>query len=94
MKIGIVGRGYVGTAVKSVFEKHYDILTYDIDRELSNCQTLEDVVRDVGVIFVLQLLSLFIGVGTHINITSEPRTNSSKLEVLDNVFFISYVNIS
>ena len=40
MKIGIVGQGYVGTAVRTVFEKHYDILTYDIDRELSNDTTL------------------------------------------------------
>ena len=29
MKIGIIGQGYVGTAIKSGFEKHYDIETYD-----------------------------------------------------------------
>ena len=52
MKIGIVGQGYVGTAVKTIFEKHYDVLTYDINYKLSNCQTLEDMVRDTEVIFV------------------------------------------
>ena len=52
MKIGIVGQGYVGTAVRTVFEKHYDVLTYDLDRKLSNCQTLEDLVRESNVIFV------------------------------------------
>ena len=52
MKIGIVGQGYVGTAVKTVFEKYYDVLTYDLDKELSNCQTFEDLVRDVKVIFI------------------------------------------
>ena len=31
MNIGIVGQGYVGTAVKTVFEKHYDVETYDLD---------------------------------------------------------------
>ena len=51
-KIGIVGQGYVGTAVKTVFEKYYDVLTYDLDKELSNCQTLEDLVREVEVIFI------------------------------------------
>ena len=51
-KIGIVGQGYVGCAVKSVFEKHYDILTYDVKNTLSNVDTLEHLVRNVEVIFV------------------------------------------
>ena len=29
MIIGIVGQGYVGTAIKSGFEKHYELKTYD-----------------------------------------------------------------
>ena len=33
MKIGIVGQGYVGTAVKEVFSKHYDVETYDLDKD-------------------------------------------------------------
>ena len=56
MKLGIVGQGYVGTAVRTVFEKHYDVLTYDLDRKLSNCQTLEDLVRSSEVIFICVLL--------------------------------------
>ena len=52
MKIGIVGQGYVGTAVRTVFEKHYDVLTYDLDRKLSNCQTLYELVNVTDVIFV------------------------------------------
>jgi len=52
MKIGIVGQGYVGKAVKSVFEKHYDVLTYDIKYTLSNTETLEDLVRETNVIFI------------------------------------------
>ena len=39
-KIGIVGQGYVGTAVRAVFQKHYDILTYDVKNTLSNVDTL------------------------------------------------------
>ena len=51
-KIGIVGQGYVGTAVKSVFNKHYEVLTYDIKNTLSNISSLEELVRAVEVIFV------------------------------------------
>ena len=29
MKIGIIGQGYVGTAVRTVFQKHYNIETFD-----------------------------------------------------------------
>ena len=28
MRIGIVGQGYVGTAVRTVFEKHYDVQVF------------------------------------------------------------------
>ena len=33
MNIGIVGQGYVGTAVKEVFSKHYNVETYDLDKD-------------------------------------------------------------
>ena len=29
MNIGIIGQGYVGTAIKLGFEDHYKVLTYD-----------------------------------------------------------------
>ena len=36
MNIGIVGQGYVGKAVRDVFQKHYHIETFDIDKSLSS----------------------------------------------------------
>ena len=51
MKIGIVGQGYVGTAVKTVFEKHYKCNTFDIKQEC-NCDTLQELVTKSEVIFV------------------------------------------
>ena len=51
-KIGIVGQGYVGTAVKTVFQKHYDVFTYDIKNTLSNISSLEELVRNADVIFI------------------------------------------
>ena len=51
-KIGIVGQGYVGTAVRAVFQKHYDVRTFDINTELSTCDTLQELVTKSEVIFV------------------------------------------
>ena len=36
-RIGIVGQGYVGTAVRTVFEQYYKVYTYDI-KENCNCK--------------------------------------------------------
>ena len=52
MKIGIVGQGYVGTAIKGGFEKHYEIETYDkFSTSKSTCD-LHDLVLLCDVIFV------------------------------------------
>ena len=51
-KIGIVGQGYVGTAVKTVFEKYYDVETYDLDKDKCTVDYLEDMVELTNVIFV------------------------------------------
>ena len=51
MKIGIVGQGYVGTAVKTVFEKHYEINTFDLNGNC-NCKTLHELVNTSDIIFV------------------------------------------
>ena len=53
MKIGIIGQGYVGTAIKSGFEKHYELFTYDkYDKDKSTCDTLFDLVMECDVMFV------------------------------------------
>ena len=52
MKIGVVGQGYVGTAVKTVFRKYYDVRAYDINPELSTCDTLQELVTNSDIIFV------------------------------------------
>ena len=52
MKIGIVGQGYVGTAVKEVFSKHYDVETYDLDKDKCSVDYLEDLVELTNIIFV------------------------------------------
>ena len=51
MKIGIIGQGYVGTAVKSVFEKHYETNTYDLNGNC-NCKSMEELIDNSNIIFV------------------------------------------
>jgi len=51
-KIGIVGQGYVGTAVGTIFRKHYDVNTYDINPKLRTCKTLHELVNTSDFIFV------------------------------------------
>ena len=51
-KIGIVGQGYVGTAVKTVFEKYYNVETYDLDKDKCTIDYLEDMVELTNIIFV------------------------------------------
>ena len=50
-RIGIVGQGYVGTAVKEVFSKHYDTYTYDLNGNC-NCAHMETLIDNSDIIFV------------------------------------------
>jgi len=49
--IGIVGQGYVGTAVRTVFEKYYDVETFDIKQKCSS-DSISDLVNKTDIIFV------------------------------------------
>tara|TARA_Y100000593_G_C4294984_1_gene330185 strand:+ start:413 stop:1261 length:849 start_codon:yes stop_codon:yes gene_type:complete len=50
MKIGIIGQGFVGSAIKSGLEKFYNIKTYDIDANKCN-STLDSVIEQCKIIF-------------------------------------------
>ena len=52
-KIGIVGQGFVGSAVREGFSNFVDVLAYDKDpSKNSNCKSLREVVVSTDVIFV------------------------------------------
>ena len=51
MQIGIVGQGYVGSAVKEVFSKHYETNTFDLNGDCT-CKTLHELVNTSDIIFV------------------------------------------
>ena len=52
MRIGIVGQGYVGSAVKEVFSKHYEVDTFDLDESKRDVDYIEDIVDRNDIIFV------------------------------------------
>ena len=52
MTIGIIGQGYVGTAIKVGFESYYDLETYDKFSTAKSTCNLPDLVAECEVIFV------------------------------------------
>ena len=52
MRIGIIGQGYVGTAIKVGFEPHYTVETYDKYDGMKSTVQLTDMVETCKVIFV------------------------------------------
>jgi len=52
MKLGIVGQGFVGCAVREVMENYYEVNTYDVEQHKCNCKTLHELVNTSDMIFV------------------------------------------
>ena len=53
MTIGVIGQGYVGTAIKLGFQDHYNVITYDkFDLAKSTHSKIADLVEETKVIFV------------------------------------------
>ena len=50
--VGIIGLGYVGTALKEGFKDFYNIETYDLVPNLSTCNSIEQLINKVDIIFV------------------------------------------
>lgn len=52
MNVGIVGQGFVGTAVKEGLKDYHNVLAYDIDPSKSMAVSLEQVVNHSEILFV------------------------------------------
>jgi len=52
MKIGIIGKGFVGTAIYENLRWFYKTIVYDIDPELSNCKSISEVTKQSDCIFI------------------------------------------
>ena len=51
MKLGIIGQGFVGTAVFEGLKEHFNIETFDIEKE-STCKSVEELAAKTDVIFL------------------------------------------
>jgi nucleotide sugar dehydrogenase len=51
VKIGIIGQGFVGTAIKEGMSNHYEVNTFDIVKD-STCNSLDELVEKSDIIFV------------------------------------------
>ena len=71
MKIGIIGQGYVGTAIKGGFEKHYEIETYDKFSTSKSTVNLHDLVLLCDVIFVCVPTPMNVDGSCHTDIVEE-----------------------
>ncbi len=52
MKIGIIGQGFVGTAVKEGLKQFYEIDTFDLDKTKRNVDYIEEIIDKNDFIFV------------------------------------------
>jgi UDPglucose 6-dehydrogenase len=52
MQIGIVGQGYVGTALKEGMSQHYNVETFDINPNLRTKNSVKDLIKSVSMTFV------------------------------------------
>ena len=51
-KLGIIGQGFVGSAVREGMKNHYDLITYDKDPEKRNVKTIYELVEQVNITFL------------------------------------------
>ena len=51
MKLGVIGQGFVGSAIREGLKNYYKILTYDLDSEKCN-STHQEVCYKSDIVFV------------------------------------------
>ncbi len=52
MKVGIIGQGFVGTAVREGLKDYHTINTYDLDKSKSTCEDLNELIDKSNYIFI------------------------------------------
>ena len=50
--VGIIGQGFVGSAIREGLKQYYTIATYDLDENKRNCDSISELVRKSGIIFL------------------------------------------
>ena len=94
MKIGIIGQGYVGSAVKILFQKYYDVLTYDINPDLSTCKTINELVNQSNIIFVCVPTPMNIDGSSNLSIVNDVIDKIATSNYIDNQIIIIKSTVS
>ena len=81
MNIGIIGQGYVGTAIKSGFEKYYELETYDKFDTSKSTVNLHDLVLLSDVIFVCVPTPMNVDGSCHIGIVEEVVSEVNEISI-------------
>ena len=81
MIIGIIGQGYVGTAIKSGFEKYYELETYDKFNTSKSTVNLHDLVLLSDVIFVCVPTPMNVDGSCHIGIVEEVVSEINEISI-------------
>ena len=70
-KIGIIGNGFVGKAVKEGFKNYYEIFTFDKDKRKSNIETLNELVNKCKIVFLCLPTPMNKDGSCHLNIVED-----------------------
>ena len=81
MIIGIIGQGYVGTAIKSGFEKYYELETYDKFSTSKSTVNLHDLVLLSDVIFVCVPTPMNVDGSCYIGIVEEVVSEVNEISI-------------
>jgi nucleotide sugar dehydrogenase len=71
MKIGIIGQGFVGTAVNEGLKKYHKIETFDLIENKSTCKSIQELVNKTKAIFVCVPTPMQIGGSCYLGFVEE-----------------------
>tara|TARA_A100001515_G_scaffold25656_1_gene19707 strand:+ start:1178 stop:2035 length:858 start_codon:yes stop_codon:yes gene_type:complete len=82
--IGIIGQGFVGSAVNEGLAKHFNIETFDIAKE-STCKSLEELDKKSDLIFICLPTPMQKNGECHLGVVEPVLEELSRLQVFDGV---------
>ena len=94
MNIGIIGLGYVGTALKEGFKDKHNIETYDLRVELSTCSSIDDLVSKTDLIFICVPTPMNEDGSSNLNIVYDVVEKISNSNTINNPILIIKSTIS
>ena len=88
-KIGIIGQGYVGSAIKNGFEEYFTVNTFDkfLDQK-STCNTLKSLVDSSDLIFICLPTPMNKDGSCHLNILEDVLSEINALKYIDKKTFV------